>query len=299
MAVNLMEAFKASLRLIGLTLSCFLLLMVTCWLSLATCIVNVAVYMTEKMFGVQVKSSLEFHNQRQNNINNVRYEAGDSGIIDSKTTFSSAKKIKFSPGTLIAKTHQLLTSAAEIGSKQPDLLADDFQATFPFAGPLDKPTFCKTIRSLNFKEAFPTANDSQLNYFGFTVDPTELNRVWYFARPELVHRGDWSFGLLEIRKTYSTVSGTAQVFSMSFNDEGKCYKFTGGYPVDRTSGNCGGLGGLLGILHCIKPRGLPFTEGRPWSPSLEWQLWYDRVPQMVEECRNILTNLGLRRSGTN
>ena len=74
---------------------------------------------------------------------------------------------------------------------------------------------------------------------------------------------------------------------MSFDNEGRCYKFTGGYSVDATSENCGGLGGLFGILHhYIKPGSLPFPEGRPWRPSLEWQVWYDRVPQIGHEWNN-------------
>ena len=85
----------------------------------------------------------------------------------------------------------------------------------------------------------------------------------------------------------------AQVFSMSFDDEGKCYKYTKSYPIDGTSGNCGGLGGLFGILH-IKPGSVPFPEGCPWN-SLEWQVWNDRVPQIGGEWNTLLGALGLKR----
>ena len=39
-----------------------------------------------------------------------------------------------------------------------------------------------------------------------------------------------------------------QVLSFSFDDAGKCYKFTGGEVVDRTTGDCSGLGGVFGIV---------------------------------------------------
>ena len=88
--------------------------------------------------------------------------------------------------------------------------------------------------------------------------------------------------------TFKTIDITPQVFSLSFDKEGKVYKFTGGYPVDRTAGNCGGLGGLFGIIHNIKPNTLPFPEGRPWVPSVEWNMWSKRVPQIAEEYNNFL-----------
>jgi len=296
MAINLIEAAKALLRLICIIISCATLLSVSLWIHFINRIANTVVSVIEKVTGIEVQSPISFHRQRQNNIENVIYEnPNDAGIINSKATLSSAGKItKYSPPTLIAKTQKLLAVDVDLGSKRPDLLADDFQAIFPFVGPLDKNSFCATMLSFNRADAFPPEHDCRSNYFGFMVDPTELNRVWYFARPELVHRGNLKVGRLSVQETYLKIQSTAQVFSMSFDDDGKCYKFTGGYPVDRSSGNCDGLGGLFGILHCIKPGCLPFPEGYPWTPSLEWQVWHDRVPMIGQEWKNFLDALGLR-----
>ena len=49
----------------------------------------------------------------------------------------------------------------------------------------------------------------------------------------------------------TSVVSVPQVLSMSFNREGECYKLTGGYSVDRTVGNTGGLGGVFGLIHAI------------------------------------------------
>lgn len=53
---------------------------------------------------------------------------------------------------------------------------------------------------------------------------------------------------------------------LTFNEEGKVTRYTGGYVMDRTLGNTRGLGGLFGSLYTIG-KGFPFPEGRPWSPS--------------------------------
>ena len=99
------------------------------------------------------------------------------------------------------------------------------------------------------------------------------------------------FGKIKIEPTVKTVDITPQVFSASFDKKGKCYKFTGGYSVDRTAGNCDGLGGLFGIIHCIKPNSLPFPEGKPWIPSLEWETMVKRVPQIAEDWNIFLKSL--------
>ena len=104
----------------------------------------------------------------------------------------------------------------------------------------------------------------------------------------VVFTGVLQFGRMKIEPSYKTIDITPQVFSVSFDREGKVYKFTGGYPVDRSAGNCGGLGGLFGIIHNIKENTLPFPEGKPWKPSLEWEIFSKRVPVIGEEWNSIL-----------
>ena len=95
-------------------------------------------------------------------------------------------------------------------------------------------------------------------------------------------------GRMTIEPSNKTIDITPQVFSVSFDKEGKVYKFTGGYSVDRSAGNCGGLGGLFGVVHSIKPNVLPFPEARPWKPSIEWDIFVKRVPQIAEEWKSVI-----------
>ena len=88
-------------------------------------------------------------------------------------------KFPLDPEKLMVLTKQLLSPEAEFGSKNPDLLAEDFKFIFPIVGPLTKIEFCTIFGGFKLREAFP---DTRRNYFGFTVDPLEPNRVWFFAR---------------------------------------------------------------------------------------------------------------------
>ena len=66
--------------------------------------------------------------------------------------------------------------------------AEDFQFVFPVVGPLKKMEFCTIFGSFKINEAF---SESNRNYFGFTVDPMEPNRVWFFSRAEMKHTGNF------------------------------------------------------------------------------------------------------------
>lgn len=223
------------------------------------------------------RDNQKFHSQRAKGQPFYENDDPKAGVINEKATLETTP-FTYSPEDLISKTKQLIAPEAELGSKKPDLLADDFQFVFPVVGPLSKTEFCTVFSRFKVKDAFP---DQRSNYFGFTVDPIEPNRVWFFSRARLTHTGTLKFGSQEFPPTGKEVVITPQVFSMSFDQEGRCYKFTGGYPVDRTTGNCEGLGGLFGIIHALGGS-LPFPEGKPWRPSLEWEIFSKRIPEILK-----------------
>ena len=64
------------------------------------------------------------------------------------------------------------------------------------------------------------------------------------------------------------------------------YKFTGGYCIDKTCGNSENLGGLFGPLYVIGG-GLPLPEGKPWQPSLEWEIFENTIPQIGREWKKL------------
>ena len=100
-------------------------------------------------------------------------------------------------------------------------------------------------------------------------------------RSQMTHTGVLKFGSSVYQPTGKEVVNTPQVLSFSFDREGRCYKFTGGYSIDKTIGNCGGLGGVLGIIHAVKPGSIPFPEAKPWKASLEWEAFAKHVPEIT------------------
>jgi len=176
---------------------------------------------------------------------------------------------------LIEKTKEIIK--AQFGCTAPGLLADEFLFIFPIVGPLPKHEFIQVFSSFKMDAALT----GSANFYNFSVDPVEPNRVWFFSRSLLKHTGELNFGPQKIPASGKMIESPPQVLSMSFDKEGLCYKFTGGYPVDRTVGNTGGLGGLFGILHALGNT-LPFPEGQPWKGSLKWEAYAKHFPSIMK-----------------
>lgn len=170
----------------------------------------------------------------------------------------------------------------ELGGNDPSLLAEDFQFIFPVVGPLTKAQFVEAFAKFKVREAFPT---SSANFYNFQIDPLEPNRIWMLSRGAYEHLGTLCFGLSKFPATKKRICLPPQCFSMSFDAEGKCYKLTGGYNVDRSVGDTDGLGGMFGIIHALGLMKLPFAEGRPWKRSLMWEVFSLRVPQIIQDWR--------------
>lgn len=95
MAIKLKEANVAFIRLISLTLSCVAILVISCLVHINHCIAYVMVALLERITRAQFRSSIKYHEQRQKNIKNVKYEQPvDMGIIDSKATLSVANSAR-------------------------------------------------------------------------------------------------------------------------------------------------------------------------------------------------------------
>ena len=99
-------------------------------------------------------------------------------------------------------------------------------------------------------------------HYDFRVDPYEPSRVWFTSNFIAFNTGDGIFG----KATNKKVICPPQSISLTFNEDGKVIKYTGGYVMDKTIGNSGGLGGIFGPLYAIG-RGLPFPEARPYRAS--------------------------------
>lgn len=205
-----------------------------------------------------------------------------------KATVAYAKKSH--PNFRLLGNEQALTELAhalisnEFGGTNPDLLSDDFQFIFPVVGPLTKGQFIEAFSDFKVREAFPT---SQGNFYNFHIDPLEPNRIWCMARSMYEHVGTLNIGPSKYPASGKKICLPPQCFSMSFDEESKCYKLTGGYCVDRSVGDTHGLGGMFGIVNALGGS-FPFPEGRPWKRSLMWEAFALRAPQIVMDWKKCL-----------
>ncbi len=222
-------------------------------------------------------------------------EGGKSGpnqVMDEEETLK--KTVKYAkeknPGFDILGNEAKLTELAqnlichELGGDDPSLLAEDFQFLFPVVGPLTKAQFVEAFTNFKVREAFPTAS---ANFYNFKIDPLEPNRIWMMSRGAYEHLGTLCFGPTKFPPTGKRICLPPQCFSMSFDQDGKCYKLTGGYNVDRSVGDTQGLGGMFGIVTGLGLMKLPFPEGRPWKRSLLWEAFSLRVPQVIEDWKAV------------
>jgi len=204
-----------------------------------------------------------------------------------KTTVAYAKKshpnfdLLGNEEALTKLAHNLISN--EFGGTNPDLLSEDFQFIFPVVGPLTKAEFVEAFGNFKVGDAFPT---SQANFHNFNIDPLEPNRIWCMARSMYEH-----LGTLNIPPGYPATGKKIclppQCFSMSFDESGKCYKLTGGYCVDRSVGDTNGLGGMFGIVNALGGS-IPFAEAKPWKPSLMWEVFSLRAPQIAKDWKKCL-----------
>ena len=175
-----------------------------------------------------------------------------------KSTFS------YSPEELIERCKVVIDN--KIGIENENDLDDNFQFIFPIIGPLSKEKYLSTVRKFELEKMFP---DMQKNlYYNFHVDPYENDRVWFTSRFIAKHSGDGPFG----PATDKMIELPPQAISLKFTEEGKVIQYTGGYVMDKTIGNTGGLGGIFGILYAIG-RALPFPEAQPYKKSWRFQLF--------------------------
>jgi hypothetical protein len=141
-------------------------------------------------------------------------------------------------------------------------LADDFVFRAAFIEVIEKDKFIETLGGFSLDDSF----DLKQQFFGWTVDPLQPNRVWVYNRQEGIHVKDF----VGVKPTGNKLVLPPQSLHMDFNEDGKCTEF-GFYTVDRNQGNTGGLGGAFAFFYGVG-RAIPFPEGKPYKPSLQRRL---------------------------
>lgn len=190
----------------------------------------------------------------------VAEQRGELDLVD-EVAMIRAAGFPISPDALVDAAKEFI--ACNYGAGNVDILDADFEFIGPFIGPMARTPYVEALGgALNPKDGFPDLRGRQ---FGFTVDPLEPGRVWWFTRPTGTFTGEF----MEVQGDGRRVEPPPQSMGVVVSPAGKILKFNMGTPIDRTSGNTGGLGGLFSYLYFVgKP--LPVPENQPYSQS--WQL---------------------------
>lgn len=183
-------------------------------------------------------------------------------VIDEAGAFAKST-FPITPQDLIQRSKEILGSDIGVGTKDGgECLAEDFEFCAAVVGPLAKKEYLGALGSFKLEESF----DITQNAFGFSVDPMQANRVWFFNRQVAKHVNDFA----GVKATGKELVLPPQLFHMDFNEDGKVKEF-GFYTVDRRQGNTGGLGGAFGYFYGVG-RNLGFPEAQPYKPSFRFRM---------------------------
>ena len=121
------------------------------------------------------------------------------------------------------------------------VFADDFVFRGPYIGPLNKKDYLSTMDTFKIYKALPDINP---NAWGFSIDPKNPNRVWYFVRNTGTFNGE-PIGLgngLDFKPNNAVLDGCPETHSILFDEDRKVKLLTVGYVADRFEGNTRGDG---------------------------------------------------------
>ncbi|KAL1523068.1 hypothetical protein AB1Y20_018028 [Prymnesium parvum] len=138
------------------------------------------------------------------------------------------------------------------------MFSEEFVFRGPYIGPLNKVDYIHVMNTFKIYEAVP---DISPNAFGFCIDPTDCNRVWFIVRNSGTITGSIGLGNgLSFPPNGKKLQGCPETFSITFDSEKKVKLLTVGYVADRFEGNTQGTGAAVGIF---KVAGLPFPPPGP------------------------------------
>ncbi|CAM9281772.1 unnamed protein product, partial [Heterosigma akashiwo] len=188
---------------------------------------------------------------------------GLQGEVDSAAAYEKSS-FPISADDLISRAKQVLSPDVGIGTKDGGAcIADDFEFAAAVVGPLSKGEYLGALQSFALEDSFQIKQ----NFFGFTVDPLQTNRVWFFSRQVATQIAP--FLGVKPEDTKEDLVLPPQLFHLDFNEDGLVKEF-GFYTVDRRQGNTGGLGGAFGYFYGVgKP--LPIPECQPYKPSFRFR----------------------------
>jgi hypothetical protein len=126
-----------------------------------------------------------------------------------------------------------------------EFLAGDYVFRGPIIGPITFSDVKKTQQGFNIVDAFPNL---QTRPFGFTVDPDNPYRCYWFERWEGTNTNPVKIGKMELPPTNADVKLPTHIMSVHWTPEGKIKYSCLSSPLDRWEGTTKGAGAVFGLL---------------------------------------------------
>jgi len=186
---------------------------------------------------------------RQSNIHRASIVPRVVDKVSGGATMETAPAASFD---VIEKAQEFLTKGAGYYSfPDESMYDDDFVFKAKIVGPLNKKDYIYTMNKLKPH----TGIDVEPNAFGFTVDPANPLRVFFFVRVTGKHKRPWKYAdaafVEAIEPTNAEVKLPTEVAIAEFTPEGKCKFFSVGNVIYPFEGNSKGLGAIFGLLVAI------------------------------------------------
>jgi len=146
---------------------------------------------------------------------------------------------------VLAKTKEYI-GTQQFGKIDEDFYAEDYVLRGPVIGPINRADLAKSQKGLGISAAYP---DLKIETFGYTIDPENPYRCFYFQRWRGTNSGDLDNYGTVFPATGTEMETPVSIFSVVFNPEGKIVYEQVGAVVDRIEGNTQGKAAVFGMLH--------------------------------------------------
>ena len=149
---------------------------------------------------------------------------------------------------VISKTKEYIESTQTMGGDRLDesIYDEKYVLRGPVIRPINRADLAGSQKGLGLRAAFPNV---QIDTFGYTVDPENPYRVFYFQRWRAVHEYDLDAYGDVFPATGTEAEMPVSVFSVVWTPEGKIIYEQVGAVVDRLEGNTEGKAAVFGLLH--------------------------------------------------
>ncbi|MGK3747173.1 MAG: hypothetical protein ACI8RD_009420 [Bacillariaceae sp.] len=219
------------------------------------------------------------------------FSASKSNTVTMKSKSPMFEYLKFDRNPqfdVLANTKTYVESQSTDESFNEDYYAVDYVLRGPVIGPINREDLAKSQKGLGIKAAFP---DIKLDTFGYSIDPENPYRCFYFQRWRGTNSEDLdSYGTI-YPATGIEMETPVSVFSVVWNPEEKIVYEQVGAVVDRLEGNTEGKAAVFGMLHTagLKLNANPGDKvfgviqrighlvgsmGRSWSREEELPTWW-------------------------